>query len=459
MKKVTVKDITISNMSTIKHAMRVIDTQGLRTVYVLDGNKKLLGVITDSEIRKGILKGLNINDSINDIVNLDPIVLKEKDLNNEFIVEKISRELLKVMPDSSYILVVDQDNYPKAHVPLSSLAPSNNVKKKISNIKNILIVGGAGYLGCLLVQKLLLKGYNVHILDSLMYGSSHLKNILKNKKVKLITDDMRNISILMQSLKDIDAVINLAAIVGDPACKENPEATIGVNYLANKALAEACKYNQVNRFIYASTCSVYGQMSGEEKLTEESPLNPVSLYARSKIQSEEALLNMEDENFAPTILRMSTLYGSSPRMRFDLVVNTMTKNAIVDRTIFVHGGGEQWRPLLHVADAADAYVKCLEAPLHKVKGQIFNVGSEIENYQILQIAEEVKNAIPNVKIKPVGEKVDSRNYVVSFAKIKKVLGYKTKKKLETSIKEMARLIKSKEIKNVNDPKYYNLFTV
>jgi len=190
-------------------------------------------------------------------------------------------------------------------------------------------------------------------------------------------------------------------------------------------------------------------------LSEESPINPVSLYARSKIRSEEGILAIVDENFSPAILRMGTLYGYSPRMRFDLVVNTMTKSAVVDKRIHVHNGGIQWRPLLNINDAANAFVQCLGSPLNKIKGEIFNVGSLEQNYQIIQIAEIVKRCIPGSKLVIEQEAVDSRNYFVSFKKIENTLKFKVSRSLKEEILTIKKSIKKGEFKDVDDKKYYN----
>ncbi|MEW6679863.1 MAG: NAD-dependent epimerase/dehydratase family protein [bacterium] len=452
------KDAIARYDASVKEVMRLIDYSGLRVAYIVDEQKRLVGAVSDSEIRKAILKGKDIKSCVKDIVNPDPIVLRERDLSVPGMVKRSIVRLLERMPDSRHILVLDSKNRPIKIAPISKLAVLQSSEAKVSpkNNKHILVVGGAGYLGSVLVRKLLANGFKVRVLDILMFGKEPIEELLNNDNFELIEGDMRNISTLTQALIDIDAVINLAAIVGDPACKTKPEATIETNYLANKVLAEACKYHQINRFIYASTCSVYGQMKGNEELTEDSPLNPVSLYARSKIQSEEGILSLEDENFSLTIMRMSTLYGFSPRMRFDLVVNTMTKDAVVNGKILVHGGGKQWRPLLNVEDAAEAYIRCLLAPLAKIKGQVFNVGSSQQNYRIIDIAKEVKHYYPEANLVIEGESTDPRNYFVSFAKIEKELGYKVKKGLGEEIKKIGNAIKTGHIKDVNDPKYYNL---
>jgi len=451
------QSILIIDSASIKEVMRVIDHSGMRVAYIVDTKGKLAGVVSDSEIRRAILAGKDIKQSVKDVINTKPIVIKDQELGNEIKLRQKISKLKKKMPDNRYILVLDKENKPV------DLLPTGRVIKKRKAIEEnqgtdtcVLVVGGAGYLGSVLVRQLLNEGYWVKVLDLLLYGIYPIEPLLSNNHFEFIEGDMRNISTLIKALEGVDAVVNLAAIVGDPACKNKPETAIETNFLANKALAEACKYNQVNRFIYASTCSVYGAMEGDKPLTEDSPLNPVSLYARSKIQSEEGILSLEDENFSPTILRMSTLYGYSPRMRFDLVVNTMTKTAVVDGKIYVHGGGKQWRPLLNTEDAALAYLNCIRAPLTAIKGEIFNVGFSKLNYQIIQIAEVVKRCIPQAELTIEGESADPRDYLVDFAKIERALNYKANSGLEESISNIKTAIESGEIKNVDDPKYYNV---
>jgi len=329
--------------------------------------------------------------------------------------------------------------------------------KKVSSItgvKNVLVVGGAGYLGSVLVRRLLQEGYYVRVLDNLMFGGESLCTFKGYDRFELIEGDVRNISSVMAALENIDAVVHLAAIVGDPACRSLPSNTVETNYLATKMLAEACKYHQVNRFIYASTCSVYGL--GNEVLTEESPTCPVSLYARTKIRSEEGILSMKDSSFSPCAMRMSTLHGLSPRMRFDLVVNTFSMHAVVHKEITIHGG-EQWRPLLHVEDAADAYVKCLRAPLSLIKGQIFNVGCSKQNYQIAELGQVISEVVPGTRIVKRAMNGDIRDYRVSFNKIQDLLGFKANHGVNESVKEIVAALNRGEISDVHGAKYYNYY--
>ncbi len=451
------KNVVLTNHATIKDAMRAIDHSGLRVVYVVDEKNKLIGVVSDSEIRRSIIQGKDIRESVSDIVNPSPVVLSEKDLSDPIYLRKTIKRLRDKMPDARHVMVLDKNGCPKKVAYINKMiGQESKTKEKEMTGKNVLVVGGAGYLGSVLVRKLLSLGFRVRVLDVLLFGIKPIEDLLAKKGFEFIEGDMRNIATLSKAIDGMDAVINLAAIVGDPACKNTPERTIETNYLANKALAEACKYNQINRFIYASTCSVYGVMQGNKKLDETSPLNPVSLYARSKIQSEEGILSLVDENFSPIILRMSTLYGYSPRMRFDLVVNTMTKTAVVNNKITVNNGGKQWRPLLEVGDAAEAYISCLKAPFSKIKGAVFNVGSNEQNYRIIDIANCVKECIPDAKLTVEEGNSDARNYVVSFALINKYLKFKVQGSLRKAILRIKDSIQKKEIKDVDDKKYYNV---
>jgi nucleoside-diphosphate-sugar epimerase len=258
----------------------------------------------------------------------------------------------------------------------------------------------------------------------------------------------------VNSLTDTDAVILLAAIVGDPASKARPTETIETNVLAAQALASACKLHQINRFLYASTCSVYG--IGADLLDEDAPLNPVSLYARTKIESEKIILGMGDEYFSPTILRMGTLYGYSPRMRFDLVVNTMSMKSFVDGKIQVFGG-RQWRPLLGVEDAAEAFIRCVEAGLQDVGNRIFNVGSDGQNYQIDEVAEIIGAALGGIPISRDNSNLDARDYRVSFSRLADTLGFAPRQTIDAAARAIFEKLRSGAIRNPSQRIYYNHF--
>ena len=319
----------------------------------------------------------------------------------------------------------------------------------------VLVIGGAGYLGAVLCDRLLSEGYSVRILDSFIYGKRSVEKYSGNSNVEIIEGDIRNIETVHVAISDSSSVILLAAVVGDPASKARPEQTVETNFLAAQVVASSAKLASVSKFIYASTCSVYGV--GSDILDEEAPLNPVSLYAKTKISSEESIMGIADGNFKPVIMRMSTLYGYSPRMRFDLVVNTMTMTAYTEGKINVFGGS-QWRPLLSLPDAADAYLKVLQN--EQSAGKIYNVGSEEQNYIIADVAKLVAKGIAETSGKDIpvnieGESVDARDYRVSFKKIQSELGFSVKHSISSAAAEIWGKLESKEIKDPKQKVYYN----
>lgn len=322
-------------------------------------------------------------------------------------------------------------------------------------MKKILVTGGAGYIGSVLVKQLLERGYYVRAFDRLFFGEDPIKGLFKNPKFELIKGDIRDLQDFPNLLDGIYAVIHLASLSNDPSCDVDPQDTMDINYTASLKLAELCKKNRIKRFLFSSSCSVYGA-SEDMILDEQSEKAPVSLYAKSKIDFENKLLEIMDKDFSPIILRNGTVFGLSPRMRFDLVVNIMTKYAINENKIFIVGGGLNWRPIVHVYDVAIAFILALEAPLEEVKGEIFNVGSNELNFRIKDIAANVKKIIPSIEIEYAPSDKDTRNYRVSFDKIKRVLGFKAKKSVEDGIKEIAKAIKNGDLGDLDSTKYVNL---
>ena len=251
----------------------------------------------------------------------------------------------------------------------------------MSKFSNILVTGGAGYIGSVLTRKLVESKYNVKVLDSLIFGQDGISDLVSNESVKLFVDDIRNEKILTDVLKDVDCVIHLAEIVGEPLCNKIPEAAKQINELATKQIVDSCKKAGVQRFIFASTCSNYG--SALETVNEDTPLESLSLYSETKVKSELNVLNSQDENFEPCVLRFATAYGLSPRMRFDLVINIIIEKVLWNEAVEIYGG-TQWRPFVHVKDAANALVLGAETT---IKGEIFNLVAE--NHQILEIVKQI----------------------------------------------------------------------
>lgn len=319
--------------------------------------------------------------------------------------------------------------------------------------KRILVTGGAGYIGSILVNRLLADGYKVIILDKLMFGVDPLKNFLKNPhpNLAIIVGDIQNEDDVLRALENADAVVHLAAIVGDPACAADSELAVNVNFNATVRLADLCKKRKIRRFVFASTCSVYG-LGITDILTEDAEVNPVSLYAETRLYGERGILSLADKTFSPVLLRLGTIFGISPRMRFDIIVNYLTQKALKEKKISIFGG-EQWRPLLHVEDAARAFQLAIESPLEKIEKQIFNVG--LANYRIKEIGEIIKHNVPGVEVQVLDKFEDKRSYNVSFDKIQSILNYKAEKTIEMGIKEISVALENGTIQDPTDKIYYN----
>ena len=306
----------------------------------------------------------------------------------------------------------------------------------------ILVTGGAGYLGSVLSRKLLDKGYQVRLIDALWYGKESIEDLIPNKNFELIQNDIRNLVVTVKALKDVDAVIHLASIVGMPASSIEPKSSEEINYLATKNIAELCQLHNISTYIFASTCSVYGSQP-ETLITEKSPTDPLDFYAKQKYLSERATGWL---NKAPTILRFGTLFGSSPRMRFDLVINRFVAQAIKERKVTVFGGS-QYRPFLHVSDASDAIIFSLEKNLTGT----YNVVSE--NLTIKQAAERISK-VTGCKINVSNDNEDKRNYKVSAEKLKQI-GFEPSKTIEDAVNEIKETIDNGQLSNYDDAKYSN----
>lgn len=318
--------------------------------------------------------------------------------------------------------------------------------------KNVLVVGGAGYIGSAMVRDLLADGYRVRVLDSLMYGDAAIRELYARPNFEFIKGDFRHVGDVVQAVKGMDAVIHLGAIVGDPACAVNEEETVQTNLTATRLLAEVCRASNVRRLLFASTCSVYG--AAGDMVDENSWLNPVSLYAATKIDSEKVLLGAHSKDFHPVILRLATAFGWSYRPRFDLVVNLLTAKAVADNKIVIYNG-EQWRPFIHVRDIARAFRAALRAPVELISGQTFNVGSNRLNLTLQDLAQQIAATQPDLEIEYV-KNSDARTYRVSFDKIRTQLGFDCDISLAEGVAEMQKAIERGEVKDYRDAMYSNV---
>ncbi|MFH0777904.1 MAG: SDR family oxidoreductase [Candidatus Eisenbacteria bacterium] len=321
--------------------------------------------------------------------------------------------------------------------------------------RRILVTGGAGYIGAHLVRRLLARGFRVRVLDNLLFGDASISELYTNTDFELVRGDIRHIEDLVESMDGCYGVVHLAGIVGDPACELKPDVTHAINYEATKIMVEISKYKAVKRFIFASTCSVYGAAE-DYVLNEGSVVNPVSLYAETNLRSEQIILRgLDGLDVVCTIMRFATVYGASYRMRFDLVVNILSAKAVTDGKIKIYGG-KQWRPNVHVEDVADAIIVILESPASRVDRETFNVGSNEQNYRIAELGDIVRQCIPGTEIEVLEESPDPRSYHVSFDKARHVLGLRVGRTVKSGVLEIQKMFQDGAIPNYRDDVYYNV---
>ncbi|UCD63011.1 MAG: NAD(P)-dependent oxidoreductase [Candidatus Zixiibacteriota bacterium] len=324
--------------------------------------------------------------------------------------------------------------------------------------QKVLVTGGAGYIGSVLVGTLLTGGYQVRTIDNLSFGGESLLPHLGNPHFELVKGDITDSEAVRGALEGMDAVVHLAAVVGDPACAKQPELAVRVNKDASELLCQAAVEKRVKRFIFASTCSNYGKMPDHNGYVDEtSLLRPVSLYAELKVGFENFLMAVRREGFSPVCLRFATAHGMSPRPRFDLTVNEFTRDLVTGRKLEVYG--EQfWRPYCHTVDLSRACLMALEAEADRVAHRAFNVGDTGENYQKKTLVEMILAELPRVRnnVNYIHREEDPRDYRVNFHKIESALGFKSTRKVIDGIREYIFAIASGVIADPHDRRYSNL---
>ena len=423
---------------------------------VVDELNNCVGVISDADIRRAIISGRVNDKSIKGVYNKDPIYLKKPLKNIDILNLLSSKKYLKLVP--KFIPIIDNRKKLKNVISSETLNSSQNINlspKNISDRNNtILLIGGGGYIGSVLTKYLLDNKKKVVIFDKFIYGSTDIYKFKKNKNLKIISGDTRHIEDLTRAFKGIDVVVHLAELVGDPLCDIDHEKTYEINYLATDLITNLCKSFLVKRYIYISSCSVYGENKNSECLDEKSKINPLSTYAKLKLNCEEAIIKNNKQDLNYTILRLGTVFGSSFRPRFDLVINLFSALAEIKGEINIEGG-KQWRPFVHVLDVARAISAVISADEKKIKRQIFNVVGS--NSKIADIALKIKKYKKKLKVNRNLEKKDFRNYKVSAKKIEKIVSFVPKYSINYGIKEIINFVKKNKIFNIDSKKYHNFY--
>lgn len=308
--------------------------------------------------------------------------------------------------------------------------------------KTTLVIGGAGYIGSVLTGRLLDRGQRVRVLDALLYKNEAALNGYRNvPSFEFIEGDFRDPQTMEQALAGVSAVVLLAALVGDPLCKKHPDLAIDINQTGTRRLVDSLCGHGLDRLVFMSTCSNYGLRETDDEAIEESPLNPKSLYAETKVRVEQYLLErVASLDYAPVILRCATAYGQSPRLRLDLTVNDFTYELAMGHELIVYDA-DTWRPYCHVDDISDAIIAALDAPSEKVAGEIFNVGRPGENFTKRMLVGILKDLVPDAAVRFREGSVDPRNYRVSFDKISKRLGFEGTRILPLTIPQLLHLFR------------------
>jgi nucleoside-diphosphate-sugar epimerase len=316
----------------------------------------------------------------------------------------------------------------------------------------VLVAGAGGYIGVPLCQKLVDKRHSVVALDRYFFGRNRIEGLAQNPRATILTEDIRNVDSDM--LAGVDVVVDLAGLSNDASAEIDPELTRSINCDGGMHLACTAKKAGVRRYVYSSSASVYGYgIHGQ--LTETDECRPQTLYAESKLRVEDLLGKLASPAFETVIFRNATVFGLAQRMRFDLAINIMTKRAWKERVVYIMGGGEQWRPFVHISDVVRALVHGVEEEASLIAGEVFNVGGDDMNYQIQHLTQFVLDVIPNVTVHRIPDDPDKRTYNLSFAKIKQRLGFQPAIRVHEGIVEIKQALDRGAISG-DDPTFYTL---
>lgn len=306
---------------------------------------------------------------------------------------------------------------------------------KVNEKPLMLVTGGAGYVGSTLMRDALIAGYRVRCLDLLIYGGKSIVGLLNNPNFELIKGDVRNKDDVEKALEGVDVIVHLAGIVGDLPCQAAPKSAYQINFHGTELLATLAKKKNIKPFVFGSTCSTYGIVDTMIPADEMRELNPVSLYAETKIDCEKLLLSLKSDSFHPVMLRYGTAYGVSFRTRFDLLINSFVYEALTHNKIVVFAAN-MWRPYVHVSDAAAIILEILKVPSETLSGEIFNAGVTSQNFRKDEIVKMIQEFLPNIEVHFANEIDDKRNYRVDFTKLEQRIGFKPAKSVRDGVREL-----------------------
>ena len=420
-----------------------------QNILCVTRQKKFIGIITISDIRDALCKGAKLNTKIKNYYNSKPLIINGK-INPNNVSDALSKNSFNNI-SPKIIPLVSKKKKVLNLVSLESLTKYPFQDHTNEKNKSIIILGGAGYIGSHLTKVLLKENYKVIVFDKFIYSSfKSFKNQFKYKNLKIIKSDTNDISRLLKYLRESKYVIHLAEMVGDPLCNIKPQKTYEINYLNTLLISTICKNLFIEKFIYISSCSVYG--SNNKIVNELSNINPLSIYAKIKALTEKILIKNLDGECKPCILRLGTVYGNSWRQRYDLVIN-LFGNLIANNKKINIKNGNQWRPFIHINDVCGIILKILKSPSKKINGQIFNAVGE--NMSINHLGHLIQKKFNYKKIIYTEDNIDNRDYKASNKKMLNLLNYKPKMKISKEIQKIVEKVEKSKIKNINKKKYIN----
>ena len=460
------KPLVLKKTDTIRSAFKILSGKFGMIVCIISNDNILTGIVTEGDLRRAILGGFSLDAKLEEVQNVNPFYVYESELNaKKFVKSRIYPGINPGIGQQPLICPVVDKNKRLLNILnveiLIEILQSQDYKIDFSKKQkpHVLVVGGAGYIGSVLTSHLIKKDWRVRVVDKMLYEKETLKEFTGNENFSLIEKDICDLSVQVEAIKNIDCVVFLAEIVGDPSCSVKPEDALKTNYLAVSSMASLCSHMNINRFIYTSSCSVYGSNKKSNNLLEEdSTLNPTSHYARIKTMSEKALFSQSNTFFSPTILRLATVCGPSLRHRFDLVVNTFARNAFFNKEINVHGG-DQSRPNVHVDDVANAVIKIIDSPLEKVEKQIFNLCNDSQNFSIIELAKITQSIFPKCKIITDDNVDDLRDYRVSSKKIKNKINFEANKTIIDVLNAFKKIFEKEKNFDAYQKKFSNFATL